>query len=185
MPHFRDEKMDAQATQVACSKSQGLAYLLRFSSVLEACVLSIPTNRNSLFDFGKVTRCLCMSPRCHLCHSLSFSVSRKLGPLPLSLAFNWCQSKAGVFILHVLSGQVMVLSVALLLRNGHGYGSSHVAFLHGCNPYWVPVTQIFPSTLSLQLVKAPTPTSPGMAVPAISSSCPLLCMQSHYPSLLH
>lgn len=134
-------------------------------------------------SLGK-TRCLCMSPRCHLCHSLSFSVSRKLGPLPLLLAFSCCQDKAGVFILHVPSGQVMVLSVALLLGNGHGHSSSHVVSLHGCNPYWVPVTRIFPSTLSLQLAKAPTATSPGMALPVISSSCPLFCMQYLYQSLL-
>lgn len=87
-------------------------------------------------------------------------------------------------MLHVPSGQVMVLSVALLLGNGHGHGSSHVASLHVCDPYWVPVTRIFPSTLSLQLAKAPTATSSGMALPAISSSCPLLCMQSLSQRLL-
>lgn len=96
------------------------------------------------------------------------------------LVFSWCQGEAGVFILHIPSGQVMVLSVALLLGNGHG--SSHVASLHGCDPYWVPVTGMFSSTPSLWPAKAPTSTSPGMALPAISSSCPLFCMQSLYQS---
>lgn len=72
-----------------------------------------------------------------------------------------------VFSLHIPSGQVMVFSVAILLKNGHG--SSHMASLYGCSSYWVPSILQPPLLCNSGGSKAPPPTvvSPWMAQLAI------------------
>lgn len=133
MSHFRGDKMEAWATEVACSKPQRLwSVSWDLSSVLgNLSSFSGSASNSSLCEFGKVTYRVGYSPYvcslgCNVCHSLPCCVSRKLISLPLPPSFR-CRGKVGVFILHIPLGQVMVFSVAVPL--GHGHGSSHMASL--------------------------------------------------------
>lgn len=86
--------------------------------------------------------------RCNLCHSLSCSVSRKQGPLPLPPSFQLLPGKGRGICSSCSSRSGYGSLMAVFLKSGHGS-------LHGCFSCCISVTLHPPSTLCLGVEKAP------------------------------
>ena len=108
--------------------------------------------------------------RCNLCHSLSCSVSRKQGPLPLPPSFQLLPGKGRGICSSCSSRSGYGSLMAVFLKSGHGS-------LHGCFSCCIPVTLHPPSTLCLGVERLPTAGSPWIAhraiclPPVYSSEC--------------